>query len=213
MLEASESKRVGTVTQPAQQDRSASKPDSTEPDPNKPDSPKPNDSTPKAPRRDLLNPVFTKLEPIKPDYRGADVEQLKCLFKERGLALNGNKKQALEWYRSKLVRDDAKATAYKEYKFTDLKNELRWRGKDSMKITKKLQTIKRLEEDDRENGNKRPTMGSRKARQPKEKPKPPKDKSDKPNKDSRCLFKARLTKLVNKKISKLGERKNTAPGE
>lgn len=216
MPETSESsgvKHAGTVTQPPQQDRSASKPDSTKPDPNKPDSPKPNDSKPKAAGRDLLNLVFTKLEPIKPDYRGGDVEQLKGLFKERGLALDGNKKQTLEWYRGKLIRDDAKATTYKEYKLADLKNELRGRGKDSTKITKKLQAIKRLEDDDKENGSKGPSMGSRKAHQPKGKPKPSKDKSDKPNKDSRRLSKERPTKPINKEISKPGENKDTAPGE
>ena len=211
MPETSECSAVnytGTVTQLAQQDKSASKPGSTRPDPNQPGSPKPNDSKPKAAGRDLLNLVITRLEPIKPDYRGADVGQLKGLFKERGLALGGNKKQTLEWYRGKLVRDGAKATTYKEYKFSDLKNELRGRGKDSTKITKKLQAIKRLEEDD-----KGLSMRSRKAHQPKEKPKPPKDKPDKSNKDSRCLSKERSTKLVNKEISKPRENEDTSPGE
>jgi hypothetical protein len=105
------------------------------------------------------------------------VRQLKGLFKERGLALDGNKKHTLEWYRGKLIRDDAKATTYKEYKFSDLKNELRGRGKDLTKITEKLQAIKRLEEDDKENGNKGLSMGLRKGHQPKKNPKPPKNKS------------------------------------
>ena len=152
--ESSEVKRAGIVGQLAEQNGSTSKPNSTMPDTNKPDSHKSNDSKPKATKRGLPKPVITKLEPTKLDYRGADVEQLKDLFKERGLALNGNKKKTLEWYRGKLVRDDAKATTYWEYKFTELKNELRGRGKDSTRITKKSQAIKCLEDDDTEKGNK-----------------------------------------------------------
>jgi hypothetical protein len=189
--ESSEVRRADTVGQPAEQDRSTSKPDTTEPDDNKPDSPQSNDSHFKASKRDLPNLVITKSESTMPDYRDADREQLKDLFKERGLTLEGKKKQTLEWYRCKLVRDDAKVTTYREYKFTELKNELRWRGKDVARITKKLQAIKCLEDDDREKGNKGLSMEPKKAHQPKEKPKP--DKPPAPSATDRKGFTVSMT--------------------